>query len=282
MYKGVRNRSLQPEEVEIRVDSIAKSGKSFTVVPYIKKETAWNYLDELYGAGNWDKQITMDRKSADTPFYSICRIHVHSKDADFYREDAGEGDSPKSAASDALKRAAMNIIPSFRALGTVPTLRIRAEKVAGILDLGADKSLNDALKFAKFKVLSISFGTSVSGEFVKALTIGDEETGAVIHEFINTATREYRKELAPETAEKLADLKVKMAEAHVTEEQMISIYGVESLVDIIETEKRYNDALINLEGRAKKLKACKQPAKQSVSDSISEQLGTKRKNHKEG
>lgn len=263
MKVAVKNRSLQPEEVEIRVDSIAKSGKSFTVVPYIKKETAWNYLDELYGAGNWDKTVTMDKKSADTPFYSICRIHVHTDDVDFFREDAGEGDSPKAAASDALKRATMNIVPSFRALGTVPTLRISDKDVADVLGLGPEKTLKDAVRFAKFKVLSISFGTGVAGEFIKAMTIAEEETGTIVHEYVNIDTREYRKEISADIAEKVTELRVRMAEAKMSEENMLKHYKVKDLYALAETEKRYNDALLNLADRKQQLEANKKKKKEA-------------------
>ena len=264
MKASVKNRSLQPEEVEIRVDSISKSGKSVTVVPYIKKETAWNYLDELYGAGNWDKTVTMDKKSADTPFYSICRIHVHTDDVDFFREDAGEGDSPKAAASDALKRAAMNIVPAFRALGTVPTLRINENDVADALDLGPEKTLKDTLRFAKFKVLSISFGTSVAGDFIKAMTIAEEKTGDIVHEYVNKGTREYRQEVSADVAERVTELRTRMAEAKYSEENMLKHYGIKDLSELAETEKRYNDALLNLKERKRKIDNMKKQKKKEA------------------
>lgn len=249
----VRNRSLQPEEVEIRLDTIAKSDKSFTVVPYIKKETAWSYMDELFGADNWDKTVTVDKKSADTPFYSICRITVHDGGSGFYREDAGEGDTPKAAASDALKRAAMNIVPSFRALGTVPTLRIFRKDVEDLLD-DKGQSLKDALRFMRFRVSSISFGTGVSGDFVKSLSIVEEETGSTVYEYVSNR-REFKTELSGEAEKRIADIRVKLRNTYMSEENFLKIYGAKDLSDIVTVENLYNDAIINLEGRQKEVDA---------------------------
>ena len=251
---SVKNRALQPEEIEVRIDSI--SAKSITLVVYITARSAMNLLDELYGPNNWDKFIEMDKKSADTPFFSKCRIHVHDKDTDFVREDFGEDNSsPKAAASDALKRAAMNIVPSLRALYTLPAMRVTAKDLGVKLPQKSTKEdMREAIKYKKFKVLSISFGTSAVGEFVTSLQIVDAEEGTVVYTYVSD-TRQYRTELSEEAAEKLMALKEKMSEDRMTEQQMLTEYGIDSLDELVDNEARYRDANIRLDERKKKLEA---------------------------
>ena len=281
MSKSSRNRSLQPEEVEVRIDAI--SPKSITLVVYITARSAMNLLDELYGPENWDKYTSTEKKSADTPFYSTCRIHVHDGETDFVREDVGEdASSPKAAASDALKRTAMNIVPSLRALYTLPALRVNASALDVELSSNPKKEeMKEAVKFRKFKVNAIGFGTSAVGLFVKALQIADAETGDIVLEYTSN-TREYRTELSEIQSSKLTELRQKMAEARMSEQQMLDYYGISNLTELIETEKRYKDALINLESRRKKIEAKAKAKPKAEGASINDKLKGERRSTKKG
>ena len=270
-----RNRALTPEEVEVRIDAVSPG--SITLVVYITARSAMNLLDELYGAGGWSKKLRVF-PAKENGYFAVCSIDaVIDENTVITREDVGEDQrSSKAAASDALKRAATNLVPSLRALYTVPTIRVSAEKLGIALQTdpmdrkGRIEELKGAIRFRKFKVLSIGFGSSAAGEFVKFLQIVDEETGNIVHEF-TSSTREYRSACSPA----LIELKSLMNEAHITEEQMLEFYDVSSLEDIVENKTVYEDARLNLEGRADK---CRQKAKAKKSKAptdINAQLGGK-------
>ena len=238
--KEIKNRALQPEEVEIRVEyHESKDGKYEPFVlffAYIKKEVATSTLNELYGSDGYDKTLPLlDKKSADTPYYAICKIHIHDGTVDFVREDVGEGDTPKAASTDAFKRAATNIVPAFQALNTLPNMRVFAKDFAkkyaaefGLKSSNDLEGLKKKLKYSSFKVNCIAFGTSVTGKFVKAIQIADEYSGTIVYEYVSS-TREYRTELSEEQVSKLTELKEKMAEARISEQQMLDYYGISGL-----------------------------------------------------
>lgn len=325
MNRGVKNRALMPDEVECRIDSIGP--KSITLVVYITARSAMNLMDELYGPDAWSKRVTVEKKSAETPFYAVCSIEAHDYENDrvIFREDVGEdSNSPKAASSDALKRAAMNIIPSLRALYTLPQIRVNASSL-GIRLTNPDnreaskKEMQEAVRFRKFSVNSISFGTSAVGEFVKSISILDEDTGEIVHEYVSSI-RDYRTASIPE----LAELRLKVAEAGMSPEELLKHYDVESIESLadngtlLENANFMLDNLIDLKRKMsllgcsdaalieichaetldqivwdkarlkhatsqldKKLKQAKAKGSASKQDSINDQLGVTKKRKKE-
>lgn len=234
--KTIKARPLLPEECEVRIDSI--SANSFTVVVYITSRAAMNILDETFGPSRWSRRITIDKKSDETNFFAVCSIEAKLEDgSSIVREDVGEdAKSAKAAASDAIKRAATNFIPSLRALYTLPTMRITAKKLGISLTSTDDNAkraeLRKAIQFKKFAVASIVFGNDPSGEFIKAIQIVDEETGDVVHEHISN-----RKSLGVQITPELLELKEAMIDAGVTEEQVMkdysAAYGINTLSDLV-------------------------------------------------
>ena len=267
-------RPLLPEEVEVRIDAI--SAQSFTVVVYITSRAAMNILDETFGPEKWSRRVTVDKKSGDTNFYAICSIDVMLEDGSVVtREDVGEDSkSAKAAASDAIKRAATNFIPSLRALYTLPTMRIKAEKLGIKLTAsdteGKKKELKEAIRFKKFAVASIAFGNDPTGEFIKAITIVDEETGDIVCEH-----KSKRKSLGSQKTPELLQLKAKMVEAGVTEAQVLKdyseAYGINSLGDLAQMpsvlKKVYDRLEKNIEAKASKKESSEKPAG-SVNDQL--------------
>ena len=278
MKELLKGRPLLPEEVEVRIDSI--SANSFTVVVYITSRAAMNILDETYGPGNWSRRLTViDKKSPDTNFFAVCSIEVKLEDGTtVVREDVGEdAKSAKAAASDAIKRAATNFIPALRALYTLPTLRITAQKLGIELKSGDTEKrkaeLKKALQFKKFAVTSIVFAKDPSGEFIRGIQIADEETGDIVLEY-----RSKRMSLGAKKSPELIELKAAMVEAGVTEEQVMkdytAAYGINSLEDLA----LMPSVLQTVHDRLRKTKEARKPekSKKQPTSSVNDQLKGKK------
>ena len=264
------NRPLLPEEIEVRIDSY--SDKSFTVVAYVNPRTSMFYLDDVYGPHSWSKKVmNIEKKSADTPFYAVCRLEITMPDGTVVvRDDVGQDfDSPKSAVSDSIKRAAMNFIPTLRALYTLPTLRIPVSNL-GISAVGKE-NVKNAVRFKKFSVSSITFGDGATGKFVKAIQIADEETGDIVCEFTSSRTN------LTKESEAVTELRSLMIQAGISEEDLLKRYRkafkVSSLSEIADTENLLESAKKYINSK----KATK--AKTAAGSSINDQLkgGSKKK-----
>ena len=241
--------SLLPEELEVKIQSY--SDQSFTVVVYWNARVAMAKLSQKYG-DEWSKTIKMmEKKSADTPFYAICSVKVTGHDGEvIVREDVGQDDdSPKSAATDAFKRAAMNFIPAAQALYTLPPLRIYVSKLG--INVNGKDAVKKEVRFKHFYVNSVSFAKGASGIFVKAIQIADEETGEIVHEYNSKRTAITRSE-----SERMLELRKQMLLATVTEDEILNRYKkafrVSSLEEIADTDNLFESATRWLEGRAKK------------------------------
>ena len=255
MNDKFKTKSLLPSEVEARVDSVGPN--SFTLVVYVNPRTAMNVLDETFGEDKWSKTVSVNRSSPDSPFYAVCRIEIMLDDGRVIaREDVGEDPrSPKNAASDSIKRAVMNFVPSLRALYTIPTLRVKPEKlgirVSGSSPEERKKEISSAIRFKKFAVSSISFGTGAKGEFVQTLQIVEEESGEVVCEYISKQVSLY-KERSPE----LLKLEADIAEAGLTEEQVLSRYaqdfGANTLEDVVASENMLAEVYRRIERHKEK------------------------------
>lgn len=236
----VKNAPLLAEDLEVKINTY--SDKSFTVVVYWNPRVAMAKLTQKYGE-KWSKTIRiLDKRSADTPFYAVCSIKVTDPDGtEITREDVGQDEeSPKNAASDALKRAAMNFIPAAQALYTIPVLRIPVAKL-GVNVSGKDKVKNE-VRFKQFFVQSVTFAEGASGTFVKAIQIAEEESGDVVCEYTAKRTAITRKESA-----KLLELKSKMALASISEDQVVERFKkgfrVNTLEEIADTDNLFDSAM---------------------------------------
>jgi len=273
MKEGYKpSRSLRPEEVEVRIDSYG--AKSITLVVYITARAAMYLLDDRFGADEWSRTLEIHQMPSGG-YYALCTIEVQIDGNTVTRQDIGEDDnSPKAAASDALKRAATNFIPSLRALYTLPTIRVTAKQLD--IPISKDSTKEDmkkAVKYKNFKVSSLSFGNSAAGLFVKTIQIVDTDTGAVVCNYTSDI-----RELKKESTETLQSLKKKMKTAHMTEDQMLMFYDVESLDQITENESLLKDALIRLKEREGEI-AAKMAAKDGTKtgSSINQQLKRRKK-----
>lgn len=275
--KNIKTRMPLPEEIEARVDTVTPT--QFMPVFYITAPAAMGWCDEYLDG--WSCHTTLPAKMEDGSFYAVCTLSAVFDGQTVTREGVGEGRTPKAAESDALKRAAVKMFPAIRALYRIPTQWIKAAKLGIQFKSDASnkearkKELNDALKYRKFKVQSVSFKRGATGIFVKSLNLVDEETGLVVLEY-----RADRTSLAAEESEESLSLKAKMIEAGVSEDQILAEYskrfGVNSIEEIANTKNIRENVL-------KRLANTKKPAKKATkSSSVNDQLkGTKKKEEAE-
>lgn len=260
-------KPLLPNDIEVRVDSI--SDKTFTVVCYVNPRTAMYYLDSAFGEGNWSKKVAVDKRSQDTPIFAVCSIEARLDDGTVVvREDVGQDeDSPVNAVSHSIKRAAMNFFPPLRALYTIPTLRIYPNKL-GLGEITGKENIKKAIRFKKFYCHSIAFGEGETGLFVSAIQIAEEETGDIVCEFTSK-----RKTLSRGDSAKVLELKQKMVEASVSEEDLVNRYRaafrVTSLSEIANTDNLFESAIKFLETKKEKAPAKKPTStKKTVNDQL--------------
>ncbi|WP_299432122.1 Rad52/Rad22 family DNA repair protein [uncultured Meiothermus sp.] len=95
-----------PEELQWRVEALSKDKRRALVVPYVDARIVLDRLDEVVGTNGWqDNYVVLHAPPPEAAGnYAVkCRLTV----MDISKEDVGEGDSFKSAFSDALMRAAV-------------------------------------------------------------------------------------------------------------------------------------------------------------------------------
>lgn len=264
ILKEKRATSLLPEEVECRIDTVGPG--SITLVFYSTARCVMSILDELFGLFGWKKEIReIPRTAEQDKFAAICKLTITDPKSGvaIVREDVGEDDkSYKAAASDALKRAAMNVIPSIRALYDIPACRISAGKLGLSLTNPNNKDqskqeMKTLTRYMKFAVNNISFRESATGIVVKTLQVVNQESGDIVLEYVND-TKIYK---STET-EHLKAVRKKMILAGVTEAEIEKSYG-QPLEDVIRTEREF-DALM----RRLDLTIEKKAARESQDDDI--------------
>lgn len=113
-------RALKASEVECRIGTVAKSGKSLTLLLYKDARVDMRILDEEYGPENWQCRY---RENKGTLF---CSVGVLTDNGWVWKEDAGAPsnmEKQKGEASDAFKRACVRW-GIGRELYTAPEIRI--------------------------------------------------------------------------------------------------------------------------------------------------------------
>ena len=102
--KGNLFRNLTKDEIEVRVNTISKSGSGFSALLYKTARTDARLLDETFGAMNWQCAY----RSIDGKLYCQILVWDENKEQWISKENVGvdSKESPeKGEASDALKRA---------------------------------------------------------------------------------------------------------------------------------------------------------------------------------
>lgn len=113
-------RSLKADEVECRIGTIARSGKSLTLLLYKDARVDMRILDDEFGPERWQSRY---REQKGTLF---CSVGVLTKHGWVWKEDAGAPsnmEKEKGEASDAFKRACVRW-GIGRELYTAPEIRV--------------------------------------------------------------------------------------------------------------------------------------------------------------
>jgi len=91
---------FSPEQVEFKPTNVA-AGKALALA-YVEARTVMDRLDDVLGVDGWrDEYVVVSPESL------LCRLTCRIDGVEVTKVDVGEGDSPKAAVSDALKRAAV-------------------------------------------------------------------------------------------------------------------------------------------------------------------------------
>lgn len=101
-------RLLKPNEIEVRVQSVVKSGDAYILLLYKDARVDMKILDETYGVNNWQRthQLIGDR------LYCTIEIWDSEKNCWVAKQDVGTEsytEKEKGQASDSFKRAGFNI-----------------------------------------------------------------------------------------------------------------------------------------------------------------------------
>lgn len=98
-------RNLNPDEIEVRVGTVAKDKSYITLLLYQNSRVAMDLLDEVVGKNNWQREHTRDNKN--------CTISIWDEQKQQWvcKEDTGiesNTQQEKGLASDSFKRSAVN------------------------------------------------------------------------------------------------------------------------------------------------------------------------------
>jgi len=107
-------KPFDDDRIKFKLQSKSRDGRQGLFVPYIDARDVMERLDEVLGPEGWHDRydvqqarlVHTDRDGVtreSTIFYAKCALTILTTT----KEDVGEGDSPKAAVSDALKRTAV-------------------------------------------------------------------------------------------------------------------------------------------------------------------------------
>lgn len=148
-------RTLQPDEIEVRVQQVAKvkDGAKALLLLYKNARVDMDMLDEQFGCLGWQREHTFKEGK------NYCKVSVYDTDKQMWvsKEDVGvesNTEETKGEASDSFKRACVNL-GIGRELYTAPTIA---------LDLSPNEwKENERTKkpqtktFVKFRVRAITY-----------------------------------------------------------------------------------------------------------------------------
>lgn len=153
-------RLLTKDEIECRVEQVAKDLTWCNVLLYKDARVDMRILDEVFGQMNWQRHHELINGNL------FCTVSVWDKEKNAWvsKQDVGVEsmtEKEKGQASDAFKRACFNI-GIGRELYTAPTIFINLTK--------ADVSASNKVK-ARFKVADIGY---TNGEITSLVIVDDK------------------------------------------------------------------------------------------------------------
>lgn len=211
-------RLLKPEEIEVRVAQIKKNGLSLLL--YKDARVDQNILDETFGIMGWKREHKFKNGSL------FCTISIKDPETGDWikKEDVGTpsySDPIKGAASDAFKRAAVNI-GIGRELYTAPFIWISADKT-DILEKNDRIYCND-----HFKVAFVDYDEDKRS--IKGLVIENQKHQSVfVFGNENSGNKTASNKLISKSQLQL--LQQEMIRTGVTESKITERFGLEGPLD---------------------------------------------------
>ena len=179
--------TLKPEDIEVKVKQI--TGKGALALLYKTARTDMEYLDKVFGIGNW--QCSYEEIKGN--LYCTIQIWDDDKGQWVAKQDCGipsreddEGNEKKGEASDAFKRAGFRV-GIGRELYSSPFIWLSVETEQGN---NGKWQLKD--RFAKFEVAEIDYDKNRK---INRLLIVNTKTGATVYEY---GTRSITRKPKPE------------------------------------------------------------------------------------
>ena len=169
--------TLRPEDIEVKVKKIGE--KSIQVLLYKTARTDMEYLDKVFGVGNWQ----CDYKEIKGNLYCTIQIWDDEKqqwiskiDCGIESREDGEGNEKKGEASDAFKRAGFKV-GIGRELYSSPQIFIWSSVCPTESNGKGGWKLKDP--YVKFSVSDIEYD---SNRKITKLVIINEKTGEVVYQ----------------------------------------------------------------------------------------------------
>lgn len=166
-------RGLKPDEIEVRIGSVSKTGATFLL--YKDARCDMQLLDETVGSLNWKREHTRDNANCIVSIYDTEKKEWVSK------EDTGTEsftEKEKGLASDSFKRACVNWGVG-RELYTAPFIFVALETQQKSGGKGYELTY-EGQKNAKLEVSDIEYDESDGSRKISKLTIIDKK-GTVVY-----------------------------------------------------------------------------------------------------
>ena len=166
-------RGLKPDEIEVRIGSVSKTGATFLL--YKDARCDMQLLDETVGSLNWKREHTRDNANCIVSIYDTEKKEWVSK------EDTGTEsftEKEKGLASDSFKRACVNWGVG-RELYTAPFIFVALETQQKSGGKGYELTY-EGQKNAKLEVSDIEYDESDGARKISKLTIIDKK-GTVVY-----------------------------------------------------------------------------------------------------
>lgn len=224
----VEFRTLRPDEIECRVQSVFRGDKGFKLLLYKDARCDMNILDETVGTLNWQREHSDGNHN--------CTVKVWNEDRAEWicKEDTGtesNTEAAKGLASDSFKRACVNL-GIGRELYSSPDISIFETKY---ISKGTGGKAGKV--WEKFKVTHIAYD---EGRKITELVISDE-AGNKVFEFPKGAAKSQQSE---------AENKVRKHRGKVLE--ALDKYELDDVLQAAENvgeEVQSNDTLVALLNR---------------------------------
>jgi len=216
---------LTKDDIELRIGQMSKDQSKATLLLYQDARCGMKYLDQVVGAGNWQKKYYEVRGLV------ICSLGIYDEDRHewTWKDDTGTAGSieeEKSIISDSFKRSCV-AWGLARELYTAPTIWVKVES-----------------KYDKFKVVNITYNENRE---IKTLEIANEK-GEIVYSYgtykkvSQTSEKAPKKDILAQATQGIGDSFLE--ESGITQETKTQLQSIIGKYDSDKYE-RFKDYLHN-------------------------------------